>query len=162
MFFFVEVINVTFLVSVMMLKRVGHPLAFRFKVCHLFSSNIDIFIHIDLVCRVNTCDDIQLQGPPPCELWLFCLSFIAIRSPCSWLHVCKLGVHLVKHDGFRVSPVSPLARWPYLKNIDSINMLDQMACHMPWMWRMFTLQELLEKIAGKVLHRSHIVETVPT
>ena len=84
---------------------------------------------------------------------LFCLSFVASRSPHRWLHVCKLRAHIVTADGFRVSAVSHPAWWPYLTNVDSINMSDRMAFHMPWLWRiaahdMFNLQELLEKISA--------------
>ena len=53
--------------------------------------------------------------------------------------ICKLRVHIVTADGFRVSPVSHPAWWPYLTNVDSINMSDRMAFHMPWFWHMTCL-----------------------
>ena len=56
MLFFVEDIKVILLVSVM-LKIVGHP--DLNAAIYMLSSNLDGYTHIELVCRVKTCDDIQ-------------------------------------------------------------------------------------------------------
>ena len=55
MLFLVEIINATFLFGVLM-KLVGHPDS---NYAIMFSSNIDRFIRIDLVCRVKTFNDFQ-------------------------------------------------------------------------------------------------------
>ena len=74
-----------------------------------------------------------------CGCLVVCWFFIASRSPCSWLHLCLLRAHLVTLDGFRVSPVSHTGRWSYLTNVDFIDMSDQLAFHMPWLWRVIYL-----------------------
>ena len=60
MLFLVEIINATFLFGVL-LKLVGHPDS---NSAIMFSFNLDRLIRIDLVCRVNTCNDIQLHNSP--------------------------------------------------------------------------------------------------
>ena len=74
-----------------------------------------------------------------------------------------MHTHLAKPDGFRVSLVSPPAKWSYLMNVDSIIMSEQTAFHNTLVVAhdLFTLQELLETVVGKVLHRLQIVDTVP-
>ncbi len=64
--------------------------------------------------------------------------------------LCKLRAHIVTADGFRLSPASHPAWWPYLTNVDTINMSDRMAFHMPWLWRMtcLTFTNSLEKISA--------------
>ena len=130
MLFFVEVIKVTFLVSVM-LKLVGHQ-----------DSNSAICprpILIDISILTLSVASIPVTTFGSRGVFLVSRGCFARISPRSLLHVCKLRTHLVKPDGFRVSLVSPPARWPYLKNVDSIIMPDQTAFHMPWLWGMTCL-----------------------
>ena len=93
------------LVSVM-LKRVGHPDS-NAAIC---SRPILIDIStLTLSVALQPVTTFSSQG-----LFLVSRGCFACLSPRSWLHVglCKLRAHLVKPDGFRVSLVSPPARWP--------------------------------------------------